>query len=183
MIVAKQGIHLLPMLTARRHFALLFLSLFIAAPFARSAPSAPTDATKLTLNDAIQRALEKNFAIKVEGYNASIASARVTESLGKFDPVLSGSYNNADNYSPQLIDLEFVQWVIEESVPFALVFSKADLVKAGALQKNIGLFQEKMEALGMELPRVFTASSKTKSGRQELLGFIRETLGQMGAAE
>lgn len=105
MIVAKHGVHLLPMLTARRHFTLLFLSLFIAAPFARSVPSAPTDAIKLTLNDAIQRALEKNFAIKVEGYNASIASARVTESLGKFDPVLSGSYNNADSYSPQLIDL------------------------------------------------------------------------------
>ena len=86
-------------------------------------------------------------------------------------------------HTPQLIDLEFVQWVIEESVPFALVFSKADLVKAGALQKNIGLFQEKMEALGLKLPRVFTASSKTKSGRQELLGFIRETLGQMGSAE
>ena len=84
---------------------------------------------------------------------------------------------------PQLIDLEFVQWLIEESVSFALVFSKADLVKAGALQKNIGLFREKMEALGLEFPRVFTASSKTKSGRQELLGFIRETLGQMGSAE
>ncbi len=47
-------------------------------------------------------------------------------------------------HPPQQIDLEFVQWLITESVPFALVFSKADTVKAGLLQKNIELFQAKI---------------------------------------
>ena len=85
-------------------------------------------------------------------------------------------------HPPQQIDLEFVQWLISESVPFSLVFSKADMVKAGLLQKHIGLFQEKIAAWCGELPKVFITSAETRSGRQELLGFIRETL-KSAAAE
>ena len=84
-------------------------------------------------------------------------------------------------HAPQPIDVEFVQWLTEEAVPFALVFSKADLVKAGPLQKNIGLFLEKIAAWSGEVPRVFTASAKTGSGRRELLGFISEALGESAA--
>ena len=79
-------------------------------------------------------------------------------------------------HSPQAIDLEFVQWLLEESVPFALVFSKTDLVKAGLLGKNIELFQSKIAAWCGELPRVFTTSAKTGNGRRELLDSIAETL-------
>ncbi|MES1168722.1 MAG: TolC family protein, partial [Oleiharenicola lentus] len=56
----------------------------------------------LTLDQAIQMALAKNFSIKVSGYNASIAAAGVTEALGKFDPILSGSYTHAENRNPLL---------------------------------------------------------------------------------
>jgi outer membrane protein TolC len=56
----------------------------------------------LSLNQAIELALAKNFSIKVQGFDAAIASARVTESLGKFDPVLSGTYTHAENRNPLL---------------------------------------------------------------------------------
>ena len=85
-------------------------------------------------------------------------------------------------HPPQQIDLEFVQWLMSESVPFSLVFSKADMVKAGLLQKHIGLFQEKIAAWCGESPRVFITSAETRSGRQELLSFIREAL-KSAAAE
>jgi GTP-binding protein len=84
-------------------------------------------------------------------------------------------------HPPQQIDLEFVQWLIGESVPFALVFSKADLVKAGLLEKNTELFLEKIAAWCGELPRVFTTSSETRAGRRELLAFIGEALAGVGA--
>ncbi|HEY8995517.1 MAG TPA: TolC family protein [Lacunisphaera sp.] len=71
--------------------------------FATAAVDSPASSGEaLSLNDAIQRALSKNYSIKVEGYDAAIAAARVTESLGKFDPVLSGRYNHDENRNPLL---------------------------------------------------------------------------------
>ena len=80
-------------------------------------------------------------------------------------------------HEPQAIDLEFVQWLLGERVPCALVFSKADKVKPGRVRANIELFQAEIAAWCGELPRVFTTSSETRSGRLELLDFIREKLG------
>ncbi|WP_069962826.1 TolC family protein [Lacunisphaera limnophila] len=62
----------------------------------------PANAEPLSLARAIELALAKNFSIQVEGYDAAIASARVTESLGKFDPVLSGAYTTSGNRNPLL---------------------------------------------------------------------------------
>jgi GTP-binding protein len=84
-------------------------------------------------------------------------------------------------HPPQRIDLEFVQWLLREAVPFALVFSKADTVKAGLLQRHTELFQEKIAAACVVLPRVFTTSAETRSGRRELLAFIGEALADAGA--
>jgi len=84
-------------------------------------------------------------------------------------------------HPPQAIDLEFVHWLLEESVSFALVFSKADLVKVGLLQKHIELFQEKIAAWCGELPRIFTTSAETRTGRRELLAFIGEALAGVGS--
>lgn len=56
----------------------------------------------LTLEEAIQRALEKNYTIKISRFDTEIAAARVTESIGKFDPVLSGSYTKSGNRNPLL---------------------------------------------------------------------------------
>ena len=91
-----------PMSTLRRLTALLLALLAAFSGFAQTAP-AETGGEKITLNDAIQRALAKNFSIKVNGYDAAIAAARVTESLGKFDPVLSGNYTYSDSVNPALV--------------------------------------------------------------------------------
>jgi len=88
----------------RRFFAFLFSAVFAVAASAQSTSTDVLEAGKLTLSDAIQRALAKNFAIKVEGFDAQIASARVTESLGKFDPILSGTYTYSETNNPSLLD-------------------------------------------------------------------------------
>ncbi|WP_438483225.1 TolC family protein [Oleiharenicola lentus] len=97
------------MLTSRRIFALFLSPFLIVASFAQPAPTEVSPTTisasaleTINLNDAIQRALAKNFSIKVSSFDASIASARVTEALGKFDPVLSGSYSYSERFDPQL---------------------------------------------------------------------------------
>jgi outer membrane protein TolC len=91
------------MLTPRRLIALSFFSLAALSSPAQPGP-ANSNAEPITLDEAIQRALAMNFAIKVEGYDAAIATARVTESLGKFDPVISGNYTYSESFNPSLID-------------------------------------------------------------------------------
>ncbi len=94
----------------RRPLVLLFLGSALCAVVAtygdEPAPAATTPARdqseKITLNDAILRALAKNFSLRVSSFNAAIADARFTEALGKFDPVLTGQYTHADGESPQL---------------------------------------------------------------------------------
>ncbi len=86
-------------------------------------------------------------------------------------------------HEPQAIDLEFLEWLMGERVPFALVFSKADKVTPGRVRANIELFQAKIAPCCEELPRVFTTSAVTRSGRLELLAFIKDTLAQAEPTE
>jgi len=60
---------------------------------------------RLTLADAIQRALAKNFTIRLSGFDAAISAAGVTTALGKFDPVLTGRFTKSEAENPQLLDL------------------------------------------------------------------------------
>jgi len=92
----------------RRSIALLLFIGSLAALGAQT-PSPETEKAKplvekLTLTDAIQRALAKNYSIKRSAFDVSIANARVTEQLGIFDPKLSGSYGYNTNENPQVID-------------------------------------------------------------------------------
>jgi len=102
--VAKWGGNPTTMLTPRRLFALLFSSILTLSVFAQSSPVVEELAEKISLDDAIQRALAKNFAIKVEGFDAAISSARLIEAYGKFDPVFNGSYTYSESFDPALAD-------------------------------------------------------------------------------
>lgn len=75
-------------------------------------------------------------------------------------------------HEPQQIDLDFLQWMTHGPAPFALVFTKTDMVKPALLKKNITLFEEQIAEWCPNKPRVFTTSSKTRSGRPEMLEFI-----------
>lgn len=92
------------MLNPRCIIAFFLFVFFAAVSRAQTAPVESAHGGTITLNDAIQRALAKNFAIKISGFNASIAAAGVTQSLGKFDPVLSGNYQYSANASPGYTD-------------------------------------------------------------------------------
>lgn len=71
-----------------------------------NAEAALTDLVRerVTLDDAITRALAKNFAIKRSSFDVSIAQGAVTEQYGIFDPKFAGSYGYNEGLSPQLAD-------------------------------------------------------------------------------
>ena len=73
---------------------------------------------------------------------------------------------------PQKIDLAFIEWLGEESVPFALVFTKADKLSKGKLSANISAYKERLLEGWEELPPLFITSSEERTGRDELLDYI-----------
>ena len=73
---------------------------------------------------------------------------------------------------PQKIDLEFIEWLGEESVPFALVFTKADKLSKGKLSANSSAYKERLLEGWEELPPLFITSSEERTGREELLNYI-----------
>jgi ribosome biogenesis GTP-binding protein ysxC len=77
-------------------------------------------------------------------------------------------------HDPQKIDLEFIQWLGEEGVPFALVFTKADKLSKGRLAANVESYKAKLREEWEELPPIFVTSSEERMGRDELLGYIEE---------
>lgn len=73
---------------------------------------------------------------------------------------------------PQRIDLEFIEWLGEEGIPFALVFTKADKLSKGKLATNIAAYKERLLQQWEELPPLFITSSEARMGRDELLSYI-----------
>lgn len=78
--------------------------------------------------------------------------------------------------TPQKIDLEFTQWMMECSIPFVLVFTKTDKMKAGAVKRNIDGFHLAMKDWCDVLPRTYTSAAPTGSGRKEILEFIDQAI-------
>jgi GTP-binding protein EngB required for normal cell division len=77
---------------------------------------------------------------------------------------------------PQAIDLEFIEWLAGNSVPFVLVFTKTDTVAAAVVDTNLAAFKEGIAGWFDELPEIFTCSAVTRHGRKDLLGVIAEAV-------
>ena len=80
-------------------------------------------------------------------------------------------------HEPQRIDMEFIEWLGENGIPFSIVFTKADKLSKGKLATNIRHYLGELSKQWEELPPHFITSSETKQGREELLDYIDEILG------
>lgn len=73
---------------------------------------------------------------------------------------------------PQKIDLEFIEWLGASSIPFSLVFTKADKLTAGKAKANLEGYKKTLEVTWEELPPIFVTSSEKRQGKEELLDYI-----------
>ncbi|WP_347297088.1 ribosome biogenesis GTP-binding protein YihA/YsxC [uncultured Bacteroides sp.] len=73
---------------------------------------------------------------------------------------------------PQKIDLEFIEWLGENGIPFAIIFTKADKLKGGRLKMNINSYLRELGKQWEELPPYFISSSEDRTGRAEILDYI-----------
>lgn len=77
-------------------------------------------------------------------------------------------------HEPQKIDLEFINWLGENGVPFAIVFTKGDKLGRIRLKENVEAYQTRLLEDWEELPPVFVTSSETGLGGDELTAYIEE---------
>lgn len=83
-------------------------------------------------------------------------------------------------HEPQKIDLEFMEWLGENGIPFAIIFTKIDKISKGRLAENFKVYKEKLEEVWEELPPVFFSSAEKKEGKEEILDYIGEINRSLG---
>ncbi len=75
---------------------------------------------------------------------------------------------------PQKIDLEFMEWLGENGIPFSIVFTKLDKMSSAAGKKAVETYCNTLLESWEELPPVFTTSAANGRGRVELLEYIEQ---------
>ena len=79
----------------------------------------------------------------------------------------------------QKIDREFMIWMGEKGLPFALIFTKADKLTPGKIEEQLHLINQAILEDWEYLPTHFVSSAVNKSGKDEIIGYIRQTISQI----
>ena len=75
---------------------------------------------------------------------------------------------------PQAIDLEFINWLGVSSIPFAIVFTKADKLTNAKVRQNVEAYKTKMLETWEEMPPHFVTSAEKHAGKDDVLGYIEQ---------
>jgi len=78
-------------------------------------------------------------------------------------------------HEPQKIDVEFMQWLGERAIPFAIIFTKADKLKPQAIERNVAAYKEALLEWWEEFPPYFVTSAQNKIGKEDLTQYIEQT--------
>lgn len=78
--------------------------------------------------------------------------------------------------TPQKIDIEFINFLGENSVPFTIVFTKIDKQSAGKTEENLEVYKQELLKYWEELPNIILTSSEKRKGLDELLDSIKSII-------
>lgn len=126
---------------------------------------------------------ESWYLVDLPGYGYAKTSLTVKE---KFQKLISRYILNRENlyclfvlidirHEAQKIDVEFITWLGENEVPFAIIFTKADKLGKVTIAKNIGAYSLELKKIYEELPTLFVSSSLDGTGQEEIISFIEKT--------
>jgi GTP-binding protein len=122
------------------------------------------------------------YIVDLPGYGFAKISKKMREDLYKMntDYVLKREQLAClfvlidSRHEAQEIDLDFLEFLGENGVPFAIVFTKTDKVSQAEVGSNIRKYKEKMLETWEEVPVMFITSSEKKRGGKEILQYIDE---------
>jgi ribosome biogenesis GTP-binding protein ysxC len=120
------------------------------------------------------------FLVDLPGYGYAQVSKSVKKVFQKFitdyflkrRQLISAFVLVDIRHQPQKIDLEFMQWLGENAIPFSIIFTKADKLKPMAIEKNIEEYQKVVLETWEEFPPFFVTSSETALGKESVLEYI-----------
>jgi GTP-binding protein len=75
-------------------------------------------------------------------------------------------------HNPQTIDLDFMQWLGENGIPFSIIFTKADKLKPNAITNHIEAYKKVLLETWEAMPNYFVTSSSKDIGKDDVLGYI-----------
>lgn len=98
---------------------------------------------------------------------------RIIEDYILYRPQMTNLFVLIDvRHSPQKIDMEFFNWLGENGVPFAIVFTKLDKLSPTAAKNKVEEYKKELLKTWEELPPIFMSSSEKGIGRDEILDYI-----------
>ena len=113
------------------------------------------------------------YGYAARGKEQREAIRRIIEDYILYRPQMACLFVLIDiRHKPQKIDLEFIEWLGENSVPFAIVFTKADKLGPNAAQTMMKDYCDELSKQWDELPPVFLTSSEKPRGREDILDYI-----------
>ena len=127
------------------------------------------------------------YLVDLPGYGYAKRSKKQQEQLGKMIRGYIMERQNMvnlfllidGNIAPQQIDLQFIEWLGENGVPFTIIFTKADKSRKGSFGKNVSVFLKTLEEQWEELPPYFQVSSAKRIGKEAVLEHIETILQSM----
>lgn len=109
------------------------------------------------------------------GKNSRKQLQRIIEDYILERPQMTNLFVLVDSrHNPQKIDLEFMEWLGENGIPFSIVFTKLDKLSSAAGKKQVEAYCNSLLEQWEELPPVFKSSSADGRGRNEILSYIEE---------
>jgi GTP-binding protein len=124
---------------------------------------------------------ESWYLVDLPGYGYAKISISVKE---KFQKLISRYILERENlyclfvlidirHAPQKIDVEFITWLGENNIPFAIIFTKADKLGKVTATKNVAAYSQELKKLWEELPPMLVSSSHDNTGREEIISYIQ----------
>lgn len=81
---------------------------------------------------------------------------------------------------PQGNDLDMVDWLGRNSIPFTMVFTKSDKISPPKVESNVALWRRELKKTWQNLPLIFITSAEKSTGRDDLLAYIEEVNARWG---
>lgn len=105
----------------------------------------------------------------------------ITDYFKKREQLVSAFVLVDIRHKPQPIDLEFMQWMGEHQIPFAIIFTKADKLKPNAIKKHVEDYESVLLDSWEEMPKYFVTSSTKHHGKDAVLEYIENINKNLGA--